>query len=55
MAIASLYPILTRRPPQHLMELKLIDCNMNPSQIELLCDTLIDADARLRTLALVNS
>lgn len=37
------------------MELKFIDCNMNGSQIELLCQTLEEADSRLRSLALVNA
>ena len=53
--IERLYPLLTRRPPQHLVELKFIDCNMTGSQVALLCDTLTCADSRLRTLALVNA
>ena len=54
-AIENLYPLLTRRPPNHLMELRFIDCGMTGSQIELLCQTLVDADSRLRVLALVNA
>ena len=54
-AIENLYPLLVRRPPNHLVEIKLIDCNISPTQIELLCKVLEEADSRLRTLALVGA
>lgn len=48
-------PILHRKRPNNLQELKLIDCGLNGSQIEVLMDHMIDIGSQLRSLALVNA
>ena len=54
-AISCMYSLLARRPPNHLQQLKFIDCGMTATQIELLMQVLIDSASRLQSLALVNA
>ena len=51
----GLHPILVRKPPYNLTELKFIDINLSGTLIELLMDLLISSESHLRTLALVNA
>ena len=51
----SLYNIFSRRPPNHLQEIRFIDCNLTGTQICLLMDSLSVSVSRLRTLGLVNN
>lgn len=54
-SLKNLQPILKHRLPYHLVELKLIDCQMYGSSIRNLIDMLLDTGSQLRSLALVNS
>ena len=52
-SIDNLQPLLAKRLPNHLEELKIIDCKMSGSLIESLLNTL-SKQSQLRKLALVN-
>jgi hypothetical protein len=52
-SIDNLLPILDKRLPNHLAELKLIDCNVHPLMIEQLMNKLIDK-SQLKSLSIVN-
>ena len=52
-SIMSLKPLFARRIPYHMEELKLIDCKISSSDLEILLDCLLE-DSKIKTLSLVN-
>ena len=46
-------PLFEKRLPNHLEELKIIDCKLNPTLIQQLMDNLLNR-SQLRSLSLVN-
>jgi len=54
-SLLKLRPLLLKRLPNHLLELKLIDCHMNSSHVSTLLDLLLETKSQLSQLALVNA
>ena len=48
-------PLLNKRLPNHLEELKLIDCHINSSHVYRLMESIVESKCQLRVLALVNA
>ena len=55
LSLEKLRPILLKRLPFQLDEIKLIDCQMNGSHICKLMDSLLETNSQLSKLALVNA
>ena len=55
LSLAALPALLEKRLPNHLDEIKLIDCQMNSSMISQLVDLLLETDSQLSKLALINA
>ena len=55
LSLEKLQPILLKRLPFQLDEIKLIDCQMNGSHICKLMDSLLETNSQLSKLALVNA
>lgn len=55
LSLRSLRPLLLKRLPYQLAEIKLIDCQMNGSHICKLMDLLAETNSQLSKLALVNA
>ena len=55
LSLEKLRPMLLKRLPFQLDEIKLIDCQMNGSHICKLMDSLLETNSQLSKLALVNA
>ena len=55
LSIQNLRPLLLKRLPNHLEEIKLIDCQLNGTHICKLIDLLFETNSQLKTLSLVNA
>lgn len=53
LSIERLAPILEKRLPYHLFELKIVDCRINSTQITILMNLLVQK-SQLRAFSLVN-
>mgnify|MGYP003904736935 CR=1 FL=1 len=54
-SLLALRPLLLKRLPNHLEELKLIDCHINSSHVCRLLDLLLETNCQLHRLALVHA
>ena len=55
LSLAKMRPLMEKRIPYNLEELKLIDCQMTGSHVSRLIELLIETDCQLRSLAIVNA
>lgn len=55
LSLAKIRPLMVKRIPYNLNELKLIDCQMTGSHVSRLIDMLIETECQLKVLAIVNA
>ena len=53
-SVAKLEPLFHRQIPDHLSELRIIDCNIHCKVIEGLLDLMMETSCQIRTFSLVN-